>query len=84
MMPAACHSSATTVERSIRVMTYLSPSGHRRQMNADLYVGNREPSLDELLTDPIMTRLLARDGITMADLFEVIADAKDRLARRDW
>jgi hypothetical protein len=52
------------------------------EAHPDLYVGNREPALDDLLTDPTLHRLLDRDGIDLPRLYQVIADAKAALARR--
>ena len=35
---------------------------------ADSWTGNREPSLRELLCDPVMESLLVRDGLSRADV----------------
>ena len=46
------------------------------------FAGNQEPELVDLLTDPMMHRLLASDGIRSEHLIDLIADVKVRLARR--
>ena len=45
-----------------------------------------EPKLDELLDDPILDVLLARDGVTRDDLHRVVERAREDLARvpREW
>lgn len=43
------------------------------------YAGNQEPDLADLLTDPIMHRLLASDGVRSDHLIDLIADVKVRL-----
>lgn len=47
------------------------------------FAGNQEPDLVDLLTDPLLHRLLASDGIKSDHLIDLIADVKVRLARRD-
>jgi hypothetical protein len=46
----------------------------------------REPTLDDLLSDPTLDTLLARDGVTKDELQRVIEDARETLARvpRSW
>ena len=44
--------------------------------------GNLEPRLADILTDPIMLRLMASDGIHAGQLIDLIADVKLRLERR--
>jgi hypothetical protein len=55
----------------------------RRRPMRSRFAGNQEPDLAELLTDPIMQRLLASDGVMADHLIDLIADVKVRLARRD-
>lgn len=43
------------------------------------YAGNNEPDLADMLTDPILHRLLASDGVRSDHLIELIADVKVRL-----
>jgi hypothetical protein len=46
----------------------------------------REPTLDDLLSDPTLDALLARDGVTRTELHQVIEEARQTLARvpRSW
>ena len=46
----------------------------------------REPTLDDLLCDPALDTLIARDGVTKDELHRVIEDAREMLARvpRSW
>jgi len=46
----------------------------------------REPTLDEILNDPTLETLLARDGVTRDELRRVIEGARETLARvpRSW
>ncbi|CEF49360.1 unnamed protein product [uncultured bacterium] len=46
----------------------------------------REPTLDDLLSDPTLETLLARDGVTRDELHRVIEGARQTLARvpRSW
>ena len=44
------------------------------------FLANREPALADLLADPILQSLLASDGVPSAQLVDLIAEVKDRLA----
>ena len=46
----------------------------------------REPTLDEILNDPTLDTLLARDGISKDELNRIIEEARETLARvpRSW
>jgi hypothetical protein len=46
----------------------------------------REPTVDDLLSDPTLELLLARDGITKGELQRIIEGARQALARvpRSW
>ena len=46
------------------------------------YAGNQEPDLADMLTDPILHRLLASDGVRSDHLIDLIADVKVRLSRQ--
>ncbi len=46
------------------------------------YCGNQEPDLADMLTDPILHRLLASDGVRSDHLIDLIADVKVRLSRQ--
>ena len=45
------------------------------------YAGNQEPDLADMLTDPMLHRLLASDGIRTDHLIDLIADVKVKLQR---
>jgi hypothetical protein len=40
--------------------------------------GNEEPALDELLDDPVMRIMLARDGLTAEDVRALVAALRRR------
>ena len=42
------------------------------------YLGNDEPAIEELLTDPIAVLLRRRDGLSLEDVCRCIADAMAR------
>ena len=46
----------------------------------------REPTLDDLLSDPTLDTLISRDGVTRTALHQVIEEARQTLARvpRSW
>jgi len=48
--------------------------------------GCKEPKLDDLLDDPILDVLLARDGVTKDDLRLLVERAREDLTRvpRNW
>lgn len=50
-----------------------------RRAGRTRYAGNQEPDLADILTDPIMHRLLASDGVRSDHLIELIADVKVKL-----
>jgi len=54
----------------------------RRHSTRSRYAGNQEPDLADLLTDPMLHRLMASDGVHRDHLIDLIADVKVRLARR--
>jgi hypothetical protein len=68
-----------TSEPPRRVMLPQSSLMIRRRAGRNGFAGNQEPDLDELLSDPIMHRLLASDGIGAEHLRALIADVKSRL-----
>lgn len=47
--------------------------------NAELYAGNREPTLTEVLNDPIVQRRMASDGVAVVSVEAVIREARGRL-----
>jgi hypothetical protein len=42
----------------------------------------REPQLDEVLADPVVHMVMARDGVTLADMRDVVSNARSRLLFR--
>jgi hypothetical protein len=83
MSPAACKlASATATEYPMRSLPSLPPVHRGTWRAADRFAGGLEPSISELLEDPILERLLARDGLSMEDLLCVIAAARTMLKRR--
>ena len=40
-----------------------------------------EPAVEELLSDPIFEFLMRRDGVTRADVWRAVEDARRNLAR---
>lgn len=41
-----------------------------------LYSGNEEPTLAELLDDPVMDAILQRDGLTVDHVIDVVLEAQ--------
>jgi hypothetical protein len=83
MMPAACSSSiATAIELSMRALPVLPPIRRSAKCAAERFAGGQEPTLDELLSDPILGRLIASDGVVMDDLLALVGDVRKALARR--
>ncbi|WP_043745632.1 hypothetical protein [Paramagnetospirillum magneticum] len=64
-VPTARRFSAALGGRSARAIAY--------------YSGGREPSLDEVMSDPIVHRLMARDGVALESLTTLIAEVRGRL-----
>ncbi|PKU26407.1 hypothetical protein [Telmatospirillum siberiense] len=82
MTPAACISAIPkSTGHSLRHPTALPPIPHSSLCTPDRFVGDHEPTLDELLDDPIMARLLACDGIDMRDLLTLVAKTRTALKR---
>jgi hypothetical protein len=51
------------------------------QGDKNCFAGPGEPALRDLMEDPILRRLMASDGIAAEQLIEVIAEARQKLAR---
>jgi hypothetical protein len=47
-----------------------------------MHCGNAEPDLEEVLDDPIVHMLLARDGVSRGDIRELVAEARRHLRRQ--
>ncbi len=83
MMSAACKSSAATAtDYPMRALPALPPLRRNATCAPERFVGAQEPTLAELLDDPILARLLASDGIVMDELLVVVAKARRALERR--
>jgi len=54
------------------------PTGNRWRRRLD-----GEPSIQELLDDPVIEAVMARDGVARLDLEHLIAEMRDRLASRE-
>jgi hypothetical protein len=48
-----------------------------------MYIRNREPSLDDLLNDPVTRLVMARDGFSDEAVRRLIAEARQRLLGGD-
>jgi hypothetical protein len=48
-----------------------------------IHADDPEPSLDELLRDPVFQGLLRSDGVTKADLLTLVSATRRRLMRAD-
>jgi hypothetical protein len=48
-----------------------------------MYLRNREPSLDELLDDPVTHAVMARDGLSAETIRALVAETRRRLHDRD-
>lgn len=44
-----------------------------------MYVRNREPSVDEMLSDPLIQLMMERDGLSDGEVRTLMADTKRRL-----
>ena len=42
----------------------------------------REPRLDDVLADPVVRLVMARDGVTLDDMRDVVSSARARLLSR--
>lgn len=51
-------------------------------MRHALYCGNEEPTVGELLNDPIASLLRARDRLRIDDVLDAVENAKRSLAAR--
>jgi hypothetical protein len=45
---------------------------------------NYEPRLDDLLGDPVVQAVMARDGVSRADVLECVERARRRVARAEF
>ena len=56
-----------------------SPFGAARRRAGSFFVCNAEPSIDELMDDPIIRGLMARDGVAADSLLNLIDTVRIRL-----
>ena len=54
------------------------------QMNPYCPFKNSEPSLQELLNDPTLHLVMARDGISLEDLNDFITQMRTRIIAMKW
>lgn len=82
MTPSECKPAVATFSgHSERHLSVLSPLFYSAPCSPDLFVGSHEPTLNELLDDPILDRLLASDGVARATLLSLIAEARKALIK---
>lgn len=74
-MTGACHPASIVFDRSAKARTGL----HRPRAKAERFSGVCEPSLQELMDDPILSRLMASDGVARDELDDLIATVRNRL-----
>jgi len=75
MMTSACKPAPIGFDRS-----YTAPlTAPRSRGGAMLFVGQKEPSLGEVMDDPITRRLMASDGVRMDHLLDLVATARASL-----
>jgi hypothetical protein len=79
---ASKSSAATVIEHAIRTFPTLPAISQSTKCRADRFAQGSEPSLSELLADPVLERLMARDRVKMEDLLTLIAEVKMSLSRR--
>ncbi|KIL98015.1 hypothetical protein CCC_01076 [Paramagnetospirillum magnetotacticum MS-1] len=61
-------------------MRRLGPApGGRSALAIAYYEGCAEPTLDEVMADPIIHRLMDRDGVALESLTTLIAEVRGRL-----
>lgn len=73
---------ATVMKDRHRTFLVPGPRPVSRTSAADRFKGNDEPSLLELLADPIFERLLKSDGLTNRQVESVVRTVQDNLAGR--
>jgi hypothetical protein len=55
------------------------PVGMRPHRPGPYFLGNVEPTLDEVMDDPMVRRLMDRDGVAVDSLLGLIDEVRDRL-----
>ena len=71
---------STSLPAEIRVARRFGAAmGGRSARSSSFFNGNAEPSLEDLMADPIMHRLMARDGVALDSLNSLIDEVRGRL-----
>lgn len=76
MIQNACKPAAAPLE--VRGSAPVFAVGMRAFRSAE-FMGNAEPSLDELLSDEVVRRVMARDGVGQDQLLTLLEDVRNRL-----
>jgi hypothetical protein len=58
--------------------------GSKRRTVAAQIVVNAEPSVEDLLNDPIAELLRRRDKLTLQEVWDCVEDGRRRLQARQW
>jgi len=79
-MPACALKAIPLPADPRRVLLAMSPcTVSRPGRGAEAYAGTVEPDLDEMIADPIVRRLMARDGVSPDGLGRLIDRVRARL-----
>ncbi len=70
---------STPQPAGIRAARRLGVATGGRSSRSFAYIGGIEPTLDEVMADPIVHRLMARDGVALDSLNSLIAEVRGRL-----
>ncbi len=73
---------ATQLDDLTPHMPGLGEIQQREQTMAGFTTTTREPSLQEMLADPIVQTVMARDGVTKQDVEVLIKTVRDRMASK--
>lgn len=77
MMHSACSPAATPSDTRGSAQTAFALKG--RADRAPDFEGNDEPSLDELMDDDVVRRVMARDGVEAHQVWTLIDTMRNRL-----
>lgn len=78
MLPSAFRAIPTPVDLRKARHGVAMPSA-RGFRTGSFFMGNAEPPLDEVMDDPIVRGLMARDGVALASLQSLISEVRGRL-----
>lgn len=53
------------------------------RVTCDSYLCSDEPRLDEVLDDPVIRAVMARDGIRRAEMVDLVRAVREKLASAD-